>query len=166
MKKLLLALMAVFAINFAQAQTQVKIAYTNADSILRALPETKVQEGVLQKYGEQLQLELQSKQTTLETKAKKLESEKDNLPQIVLQERVQELQELDQKLRQFQQRAQQDIAQKEQELLGPILQKIEKGINEVAKEKGYGMVLPANALLYADEAHDITELVIAKLKSN
>ena len=164
MKKLVLTLVALFAIQFAQAQ--VKIAYTNADSILRALPETKVQEGVLQKYGKQLQKELQSKQSTLEQKAKTLEAERDDLPQIVLQERVQELQELDKKLRQFQQRAQQDIAQKEQELLGPLLQKVEKGIDEVAKENGYGLVLPGNSLLYADEAHDITELVIKKLKTD
>lgn len=163
MKKFLLVFVGLLAMNLAQAQ--IKIAYTNADSILRALPETKVQEGVLQKYGEQLQNELQSKQATLEEKANKLKAEEASLPQIVVQERYKELQELDQKLRQFQQRAQQDLAAKEQELLSPILQKIQTAIDDVAKANGYAMVLPENALLYADKTHDITQKVINKLKN-
>jgi outer membrane protein len=161
MKKLLLVLFCLCSLQAAHAQ--IKIAYTNADSILRALPETKAQEEALRSYGQILQTQLQRQQKALEDKMAELEKEKDNLPQIVLQERVKELRQMEENLMSFQQDAQRDMQAKEQELVGPILERVEKGINEVAKELGYAFVLPENVLLYADPANDITQLVIKKL---
>ena len=36
-------------------------------------------------------------------------------------------------------------------------------IDATAKEKGYSFVVPSNVLLYADPAHDLTNMVIKKL---
>lgn len=162
MKKVLLLLIGLIATTTV-AQAQLKVAYTNADSILMALPDTKLQQEQLQNYGNKLQTQLVNQQKELEDKATKLEGEKNDLPQIVLQERVKELRQLEENLNKFQQSAQQDLQRMEQQLLGPVFEKIQTGIDAVAKANGYAFVLPENMLLYADPQHDITQKVIAHL---
>jgi len=162
MKKVLLLLIGLIA-TMAVAQAQIKVAYTNADSILSALPDTKIQQTQLEGYGKKLQDQLTNQQKELDEKVAKFEKEKNDLPQIVLQERVKELRQIEENLMKFQQSAQQDLQRMEQELLGPVFEKIQTGINEVAKANGYAYVLPGNMLLYADPQHDITQKVITHL---
>jgi outer membrane protein len=57
------------------------------------------------------------------------------------------------------------LEQKRQELLKPILEKIDIAIKAIGKENGYAMIfdISAGSMLYAMESQDITGLVKAKL---
>jgi outer membrane protein len=62
--------------------------------------------------------------------------------------------------------AQQSLAQKEQQLLGPIIEKVQKAINEVGTESGlvYIFDLGSQVILYhSSQSVDVAPLVKAKL---
>ena len=62
------------------------------------------------------------------------------------------------------QRIQQQLQQKQQELIGPINKKAYDAIQAVAKENGYGYVFEKQALLVAPPGEDIIQLVAKKLQ--
>ena len=69
------------------------------------------------------------------------------------------------KILDFQKEIQEKIAKKREELYGPILDKVDTAIKEVAKDGGYTMVFNADTqiLLYADDETNLTDKVKAKL---
>ncbi len=60
-------------------------------------------------------------------------------------------------------RIQQQLQQRQQELLGPINKKAYEAVQAVAKENGYGYVFEKEALLVAPPGDDILPLVAKKL---
>jgi outer membrane protein len=76
--------------------------------------------------------------------------------QSELQERIMKFQELTA-------RSQQEIAQKEQELTQPIVSGLRKIISELAKQKGYSVILEKNenTVLFSQEKDDLTQDVIS-----
>ena len=78
-----------------------------------------------------------------------------------------EIQDLQNRIESTQQSAQEKVSQKKQEVYGPILEKADKAIKAVAKEKGYDYVFDASsgggALLFARESDNITPYVKEKL---
>ncbi len=61
-----------------------------------------------------------------------------------------------------------EIYKKESEYLGPVLDKINETLKRVGKEKGYAFVFDASkgTIVYADDSHDITELILEELKKS
>ena len=58
------------------------------------------------------------------------------------------------------------LLKKQQELMAPVLEKVQKAIEAVAKEKGYTYILDAAAgVLYADPQYDVSDLVRQKLQA-
>ena len=164
MNKQILVLVAFLAFfGFNSANAQIKVAYVNADSVLNALPETSVKQKELEAYAKVWETTLQEKRADLEKKIKEIREGEKTLPPVILQQKAKDAEELRNSLLKEEQTAQQDVANKESELLGPLLKKIRDGIDKVAKDNGYSFVLPANVLLYADEQHDITNKVIVAL---
>ena len=58
-----------------------------------------------------------------------------------------------------------DLSKRREDLYKPILEKVNKAMQDVAKENGYLLVFDTSTqvLLYADETLDVTKLVNAKL---
>lgn len=98
-----------------------------------------------------LQEEFQKKQSALSDAAKKEQ-------QMKLQEKFMKYQELVQ-------RSQTEIQKKEQEMSEPIIRKIREKVNEIAKKKGYHLVLEKNdsVVLFSMEKDDLTEEVMKSL---
>jgi len=69
------------------------------------------------------------------------------------------------KIAQFEQESQQRIMEKSEELLKPIRDRVQKAIDDVAKENSYSYVFDASLgfILYADESTDASSKVKAKL---
>ena len=85
-------------------------------------------------------------------------------------DKQQELQNLQQSIEKFRADAQASLQRKQNELIQPAFDKIQKAIEEVAKANGYTHVLnpsqPAvglTILLYAREEDDISNLVLKQL---
>jgi len=78
---------------------------------------------------------------------------------------LEDLQKKEQEIMKFEQEMQQKLGSKEQELLNPILEKVNNAIQSVAKDNSFQFIFDTSSgvLLYADESQDITAMVKAKL---
>ncbi len=165
--KISFLLLAFFALSLnASAQ---KYGYVNSDLILSEIPEFKQMEPqleslqkVLQKKGQKMVEDLQREVKTAEDKMAKGE-----LSPVQQEAKQKELQEKEGKIREFEQTMQQQLLAKRNELLEPILVKINDAITSVAKSQGYTMLFNgspgAGILLYVDEAQDATAAVKTQL---
>ncbi len=161
--KLTFALLFTVFLGLNAAFAQQKIAYADQDSILVSMPEFKGQQKILESYGKQLQATLADKEKQLQTKYGEFEAGAPNWIPEVVDEKRKEISRLQQEYQDFQQNSQVNFGRKREEVLAPLMVKIQEGIDTVAKESGYNMVLPVTMLLYADNADDITNKVITKL---
>ncbi len=147
------------------AVAQDKIAHIDSDSVLRAMDEYKVQIKQLETYQKQLAAQSEKMQNDFKAKYEELQRSEKDLAPIILEEKYKELQQMEQNIIQFNQKAQNDMMKKEKDLLEPLISRVKKAIQEVAKQKGYTYVAPAETFLYADPVHDITEEVIKRVKA-
>jgi outer membrane protein len=168
-KLFLTALVAVMFLSF-QSNAQVKIGYTNVDVILGQLPETKTVEAELKTRKDQYDASYKQKVTDFQTKLQAYEKGAATMSDVIKADKEKELQTAQASIEEFQKSAQDDLQKKQNQLLAPILQKIQTGIDAVAKEAAYTHVFNIDAgqgttpiLLYATEESNITNLVLKKL---
>jgi outer membrane protein len=146
----------------ASAQKQ---AYISLDSIVGTMPETKIAQQALTDLRQELEKEVISMQTELDTKYKNYLENKDKWSETIRVTKETELQQINKHIEDFKVQANNDIQKKYNELSGPIAAKAKKGIAAVAKELGYKSVVdltPGN-ILYHDPADNIFAQVKKKL---
>ena len=168
MKKLIqiTALLALFFLTASGVQAQ-KFGYINSAAVLSELPEVKQMRSSL----EGLQTQLQKKGQQMLTDYQKREQDAvqkqqtGNMSPAEEKTVMEELQKKQQEILKFEQEMQQKLGTKEQELLAPILEKVNNAIQAVAKENGFQFIFDTGSgvLLYADESQDVTDMVKAKL---
>ncbi len=165
-KKTALVIAAATCLTYTKAQ---KIAHVSLDSLIMVMPETKVATDATQNYKKGIEQEIVTMQTEFEAKYKDYIEKKASMSQPIMQNKEQDLQQLQQRIEAFKQQANQDIQMKYGELTSPILEKAKKAIDAVAKEGGYKYVLdtsPSNGtVLYSEPAEDIFAAVKKKLDS-
>lgn len=149
------------------AQTAPKYGHMNLGNFLEEMPETKTANETLKVFTEKLSATddsltraFQAAYTALETEYKA-----GGLTPVQAQKRQEELQKQQEFIQKFEQDAQQKVSDKRDELLKPILGKINDAIKAVAKEAGYAMVFDTSSgvMLFASDTEDVTALVKKKL---
>ena len=148
---------------FAVQGQGLKIGYTNTDYILSKLPEAKQIESELKTHREQLGAQLQSKQQEFERKYQSFIDGQATMTDVVKNDVQSELQELQASIQKFASEAEKSMQNKQIQLFAPVYEKIDGGIKEVAKEKGFSHVFAQGVLLFATTENDISDLVLAKL---
>jgi outer membrane protein len=176
MKKIIFSFIliaAMVATHFpSRAQTQ-KIGYTNLDYILGLLPDAKKVESELKTYEEQLQKQLQTKYTDYEKKLKDYQDgvSKGVMTDLIKEDKEKELMSMQTSIKEFEESAKASMQKKQVSLLEPVLAKVQKAIDEVAKENDYSYILSTHAdyggsaiILYAkSKEENISDLVLKKL---
>ena len=164
--KLLRNLIVVFvlftAFNTIQAQ---KVAHIDSEQLLMAMPETKAMETELKKVQQTYADEYNAQATALQAKLKKYDAEAPTQTDVKNEERRVEVQGLQQKIQKYGQTAEQEIQKKRFDLLKPIVEKAQKAVADVAKEKGVKYVFdssPGKGLIVFD-GEDLMAAVKAKL---
>jgi outer membrane protein len=162
-KKVALVVLAVMLGNAAFAQ--VKLGHINSSELVGMMPQTKLADDSLKKYTEELNVQLQAMLGELQTKYGDFQSKQASWSESIREYRAKEIQDLQTNIDNFQQRAQQDIAKRKDDLYGPIFEKAENAIKEVAKEGKYSYVFDSSAgtLLYQQDSDNIMEAVKKKL---
>lgn len=167
---ILVALLAGVATQVDAQTASQKIGYTNVDYILSQMPETRVIETEIKTKEAQYQTLIQQKQKELQDKAANYQKNVATMSDVIRADMEKQLQGLQTNLQEFQQNAVQELQGKQQQLLAPVLEKIDKAIKEVAKENGYTFVLSTDisrelspVLLYTTEEYNITDLVFKKM---
>lgn len=154
----------MFAGFFANAQ---KFGIVNSQEIIQMLPEVKEASANIETFGAQLQKKYQQMITSLQTKYQDLERKQaqGEISPKQLEEEAKKLKEEELGLSQYEQTSQEQIVTKQNTLMKPIMDKITKAIEDVAKENGYTYIFDGSVgfVLYADASTDVSALVKGKL---
>lgn len=158
---------ASLATTSAQAQAPLKIGYTSVEYVLSQMPESKQIESDLKAYNSQLEAQLKSKYAEYQAKGEAYQKGAATMTEVVKADKEKELTALQQSIQEFQRNAEQSLQQKQQTLLKPALDKLQKNIDAVAEESGYTYVLNSDGaspvLLHGPKDGDISDLVLKKM---
>lgn len=162
MKKLIVLLFMLLPLGvFAQ---EVKIAFVNTQEVFMAMPEVSEMEKQMADLNEKYKGELKQMQDEYQKKYSDFVAQQDSLTENIKLRRMQEIQDIQGRMDNFMQVAQQDVQKKQQELLMPIQEKLQKAIKDVGTEKGYTYIIDPAALLFTgSNAIDATLFVRTKL---
>jgi outer membrane protein len=153
---LLLMLVALGAVQAAQAQAPLKVGYTDHEVIIVNMAEYQQVQQQLQKEAQTGQQELQKQYQDYQEKLDRYQKQQALLSAQTRQEREQELVQLQQTIQQAAQQKDQQLGRREGELMQPILEKVQKAIDKVAAAKGLDIVLRSQVgvqpvILYVNE---------------
>jgi outer membrane protein len=141
-------------------------AYLNFGNLLASMPESAVADDSLTAYQAKLEADLVAMANKFEKRYKEIEALAATTAPVKMREYEAELQKLQQGALQFEQAIPNKLQAKRQELLGPIVERARKAIDEVAVERNVKMVFDGsifNALLYTQEVNDLLPSVKEKL---
>ncbi|NDC41113.1 MAG: OmpH family outer membrane protein [Chitinophagia bacterium] len=149
----------------AKERTGLKIGWIVSGELLAAMPEKVKADSDLAKYARDFQNQLESMMKDYQTKTQYFQDNGNTMSEAIKEVKMKEIQDLQNRIESVQQSAKEKVNQKQQDLYGPILDKAEKAINAVAKEKGFDYIFDRNGgtLLYGRESDNILPLVKAKL---
>ncbi len=152
-------------ISTAQAQTKLKIGYIDSNELLMMMPERDSAKVTLEAFAKTLEKQLLTMSSEFDAKLQDFQSQQANLSELIKQTKANELQELKTRIENFQTSAQQELENKEADLLNPIILKAKTAIEDVAKENAFTYILDVSsgALLYHDAGENILPLVKKKL---
>lgn len=162
LKVLVAAVCLVLVTNVSQAQT--KIGYIDAETVLYLMPDVAKIDSLMRIYQtDSIGREYTSLVQTYQYKDSVFRDSAHPLPPAVKDQYQKDLFQLTQTLQGWQEIAQQAYQNKQNQLLAPVMRKINEAINAVAKEKGYTHVLSREALLVAPDADNLLQAVAKKL---
>jgi len=167
MKSIKILILIVFvALTGRVSAQELKFGHINIQQLVAELPEKKAADAQLQAEAQKLQDQLKVMSDDLEKKYADYMAQRDSLPDLIRATKEKEIQDLDTRIKQYNQMAQQTLAQKEQQLLQPIIQKVQNAIEEVGKEKGliYIFDISSQVVVYhSDQSIDCGPFVQEKL---
>lgn len=148
----------------AEAQ---KFGYLNSQALMAELPEVKQADATLQALQTQLEKKGQLMVQELETKYKDLQRREQTgeISPKALDEEARKLKEQEGELGKYEQDVQKQLLSRRQELLQPVIDKLNNAIKQVATEGQFTYIFDSSAgiLLYAQESLDVTPQVKTKL---
>lgn len=163
MKKIIV-LCLVLAASLTMFAQKSRFGHVDSNAIFTVMPEREQATKAVEDYAKTLETQLQELNKELETKYNDYMANKETYSPSILQMKEDELVNLQQRIQAFQVRAQEDMQNKELELLEPIYTKIQDAIKAVGVEKSLIYVFDVATLLYvSDESVDITPDVKIKL---
>lgn len=159
------ALLLVAGIASAQ---EAKFGHIDLQALIQVMPERTTAEANYNKEAKGLEDQMATMQGELEAKYKEYVSKRDSLSEIVRSAKESDIQDLQQRIQTFSQVAQQQLQQKQTEMLKPIFDKAKNAVAEVGKEKGLIYVFDISGelgtVLYkSNESIDLLPLVKIKL---
>jgi len=168
MKKILkpaLVVMFCALMSFGYSQVNAKLGYVDSNELLELMPGKDSVQQVLQAYGQSLETQLQTMYGEYQTKVQDYQANSRTMSDIIRQTKEKEIADLETRIQTFQQQADQDLQDKQVELLQPILDKAKNAINAVADENGYTYIydVGTGAFLYFEKGDNILPLVKTKL---
>lgn len=166
MKKIISIVSAFILLNSAAVIGQnLKFGHINSTQLLSFMPETKVADSSINKFGTSLQNQLKTMGAELDSKVNEYKNGEASMAEPIKLSKQKEITDLQDRIQEFQQSAQESIQKKKEELYSPIIKKAEDAIHSIAKEKSYTYIFDSSlgVLLYANESDDVMSLVKGKL---
>lgn len=142
-----------------------KLGHINSNELLMAMPERNQIEEEIKSYAQELEGQLSAMSKEYQAKVQDYQAKEATMTDAIRKDKVKEITNLETRITEFQQTAQQDLQEKEEALLKPIIDKAKKAIEDVAKENNYTYILDSGVgvLLYYRDSDDIMPMVKKKL---
>lgn len=177
MKQKLIAYMVVMTIISTPLLAQTtpangtgKIVYTSVDFLLSRIPEGKVVQNQLEVTKAQLDKALQETYTEAQQKYEAYQKNGPSMTEVIRADKEKELQNLQTRIQEMQTNAQQSLATKQQQLMEPLITKVNDAIQAVGKEQGFLYIINMDGgqgnptILYtSSEDNNATNLILRKL---
>ncbi len=163
-----LATIALSAVAVAASAQDFKFAHIDSQKLISELPERMAANETLQAEATKLEEQLRVMQADLETKYNEYLNDRETMPELIRATKEKEIQDANQRMQSYQQLAQQQLSQKEQQLIMPIIEKYQKAVEEVGAENGYIYIFDVSSqviLYHSDQSTDVSELVKAKMNA-
>lgn len=167
MKKLLI-IAALFAVSF-QLNAQ-KIGYINTETILSKLPEYTSAKNKLDALNNQYKAKVEGEYKVIEQMYNKYQQVKTSLNEYQRNQRESEIINKEKSAKELQKSyfGQDGYMQKKtDELLNPIKERVQKAINQLAKQEGYTLIIDlaaAQGIIYNNTQYDLSNKIIGMLK--
>jgi outer membrane protein len=170
MRKLFVPLIAVaglFAVAAPLSAQSVKIGYIDTRRVIQEAPGAVEARSTIEKEMQGFQKQLQAMQDSVQAMLTDYQQKSLVMSADAKQKREQEIL---QKRQSFEQRAQglnEQAQKRQQELMQPIMTKVEQTISDIRKAEGFGIIfdIAAEAIVSADPALDITTKVIERMRA-
>lgn len=148
-----------------ESHSGLKIGWIISGELLSVMPEKIKADTELNRYARDFQNQIESMMKEYQTKGQKYQAEEKTMSDAIKEVKLKEIQSLQERIESIQQSAKDKVTQKQQDLYQPILDKADKAIKAVAKEKGYDYIFDQNGggLLYGRESDNVLPMVKAKL---
>jgi outer membrane protein len=146
----------------------LKVAVINTEQILLESQAGKKAVAELKKVQDQKEAELNAKQEEIKSLQGKIDSGRLSLAQDKLADLEKQLEDRVISARRLQDDANRDLNKRKDDVLGGIDQRVMPVINQLGKEMGFTLIFRKfeSGLIYADEAIDITPMVIQRLDAS
>lgn len=147
---------------------EAKFGHIDFQAVIQLMPERAKAETDYIKHAEELEEQMMVMQKEYEAKLNEYIQKRDSLSEIVRSARESDIQDLQQRIQNFQMIAQQQLKQKEGEVLRPVFEKAQKAVQDVGKERGLIYVFDVSGelgtVLYkSSESLDVLPFVKQKL---
>lgn len=152
-------------VNVNSQNTKLKIGHINSSELMSYMPGRDTAQKALMDFAKELEEQLQLMTKEFETKYQDYLANEARFTEIVKKSKQKELTDLQSRVMEFQESAQDELQNKEVELLRPLLKRAQDAIQAVAKEKGYTYILDTSTgtVLYFEDSDDVLSLVKKKL---
>lgn len=153
------------------AGADLKLGYIDSEALREKLPDFRAAQSQLERLHQQYEGEATERKNKLD----KLEEDFHKQELLISEARRAELKaQLDEQKKQLQDVTQKtfgadgELMKKNVELSGPIFEKINAAIQELAKEDGYDFIFDVaaanSAIVFAQERYDLTEKLLNRMK--
>ena len=148
---------------------QQKYGHINSATLLPNLPAWQSAQSDMEIFRGQIEAQYKAKVEDYKQQVKVLEDRVQvtkNITEQEIQMEQQRLAGVEQEIVKFETEAQQKMVKKEEELVGPIFDRVKSAIQAVAEENGYTYIFDLSvqgSIVYAIPEGDVSELVKAKL---
>ena len=146
--------------------TKSKLGYINTTALWQVMPDKALADTSLVKMKREFIGYLQQKQKNFENGVAIYKRDSINMSNLIKKEKIDELLKAQEEIKTFPKRADAELNKKKEELYTPIRQKMQKAIDEVAKENNFDYITDVSFgnIIYAKNTQDnILELVKNKL---
>jgi outer membrane protein len=144
----------------------LKFGHIDVQTLIMELPDKVAADQTLQKQAQDLQNNLKVMTDDLEKKYSEYLAQRETMDELIRATKEKEIQDYDQRIKNFNMLAQQNLQKKEQELLQPIIEKVQKAIDAVGAESGliYIFDISSRVVVYhSDKSIDCAPMVKTKL---
>ena len=168
-RALVAPLMMTLAAGTAHGQATPKIAYVNPQALFQAAPGRADAQAAYQKETENYRAELTKMSDALTVMVSDFQKNESKLLGPEKEKRQATIQAKEDSLRARQSELEAQASERQNQLMAPIMETVRKVLEDIRAEDGYMMILSSepgtSPILAADKNLDITERVIARLKT-